>query len=439
MFDRSAPGSGERTVIAAGCSRSTGGIPSGKGTHMRMTARKTGVGAGSLAVVVGLATGPSVTASAVTGSGSAPHQAAAATKAAPDELPNASEDKRRALRSEALQDLLKGTRKAEKRGASTVVNLGKADAAPSPSLKAGAKAAKAAKNQYVELSREKTDKVFVVLAEFGDQRDPRYPDQDTDPTVPGPKTFNGPLVNQIPQPDRNVDNSTVWQPSYDKAHFQQLYYGQGKGVESLKTYYEKQSSGRYSVTGQVTDWVKVPYNEARYGRSNGYPCSANICSNTYFLIRDAINRWVAREHAAGKTDAQIRAGLASYDQWDRNDYDSDGDFNEPDGYIDHFQIVHAGGDQADGDPWQGEDAIWSHRSKAFFDQPVGPSFNKDGGTPIGDTGLWVGDYTIQPENGGLSVFAHEYAHDLGIPDEYDTNTGGENAVNWWTLMAQSRN
>ncbi len=72
---------------------------------------------------------------------------------------------------------------------------------------------------------------------------------------------------------------------------------------------------------------------------------------------------------------------------------------------------------------------------------AGPSFNKDGGTQIGNTGLWVADYTMQPENGGVSVFAHEYAHDLGLPDEYDTAaaTGTqENAVNWWSIMAQSR-
>ena len=99
---------------------------------MRLTARKTGVGAVSLAVLVGLAASPAVSAQAVTGSGSAPQQAAAATKAAPDELPNAFEDKRRALRAEALQDVIKGTKKAEKRGASTVVDLGKADAAPRP-------------------------------------------------------------------------------------------------------------------------------------------------------------------------------------------------------------------------------------------------------------------------------------------------------------------
>ncbi len=48
---------------------------------------------------------------------------------------------------------------------------------------------------------------------------------------------------------------------------------------------------------------------------------------------------------------------------------------------------------------------------------------------------------MQPENGGLSVIAHEYGHDLGLPDHYDTSgppAGSENPVNWWTLMAQSR-
>lgn len=66
---------------------------------------------------------------------------------------------------------------------------------------------------------------------------------------------------------------------------------------------------------------------------------------------------------------------------------------------------------------------------------TGPAGNKAGGAQIGDTGIWVGDYTAQPENGGLGVFAHEYAHDLGLPDLYDTSGGGENSVGFWSLMS----
>jgi immune inhibitor A len=345
-----------------------------------------------------------------------------------DELSSPMEAKRRALKAEALRQVVNGDAKVKTKAGSSVVKL-------------AGKARKGHEDKYVELAREKTDKIFVILAEFGNQRDPKYPDQDTAPKIPGPTTFEGPLHNKIPQPDRSVDNSTVWQADYNRAHYQDLYFGSGKGVESLKTYYQKQSSGRYSVDGEVSDWVKVPYNEARYGRSDGYPCASNVCSNTWDLLRDAVNIWVADQKKAGKSDADIKADLKSYDQWDRYDYDGDGNFNEPDGYMDHFQIVHAGGDQADGDPQQGEDAIWSHRWNAYLNgaEGAGPANFPIGGFQIGNTGIWVSDYTIQPENGGLSVFAHEYGHDLGLPDDYDTAKGGvSNNNEFWTLMAQSR-
>jgi len=378
----------------------------------------------SLAVAsgVGVALPSIATAAAPIGDSAVTSQAAS-----PDELTSPQEDKRRELRQEALSQVINGQTTVTKKGGSSVVRL-------------KGHSRKGSQDRYVELSREKTDKIFVVLAEFGNQRHPSYPDQDTDPTTAGPSTFEGPLHNKIPKPDATVDNSTVWQADYSPAYFRKLYFGAGQGVESLKTYYEAQSSGRYSVDGQVTDWVKVPYNEARYGRSNGYPCSGSVCGNTYYLLKDALTQWVADQKAAGKTAAQIKANLATYDQWDRYDFDGDGNFNEPDGYLDHFQVVHAGGDQADGDPQQGEDAIWSHRSYAFGNKAdgAGPAQNPIGGTQVGDTGLWVGDYTVQPENGGLSVFAHEYGHDLGLPDDYDTAGGPSNNNEFWTLMAQSR-
>jgi len=387
--------------------------------------RRVAAGLGSLAIAAGLATTVALDANAAPPVGTTQQQGGQVAQS--DELPNPLEEKRRELRQEAIQDVLTGRAKVEQRGASKVVNVGKT----------GAPTAQA-EDQYVELAREKTDKIFVILAEFGNERAAGYPDQDTNKGIPGPSTWNGPAHNAIPAPDRTKDNSTVWQPNYDKAHYEQVYFGAGDTADSVKSYYERQSSGRYSVEGQVTDWVKVRYNEARYGRSDGYPCPDNVCSNTWDLIKDAIDTWVADQHAKGRTDEQIKTDLQSYDQWDRNDFDHDGNFNEPDGYLDHFQIVHAGGDQADGDPYQGEDAIWSHRWKAYQGTGQGPTGNKDGGTQIGTTGLWVADYTIQPENGAVSVFAHEYGHDLGLPDHYDTAGGPDNAVNWWTLMAQSR-
>lgn len=356
-----------------------------------------------------------------------------------DELPNPLEDKRRSLREAGITAVLNGDAKAVERNGSTVVKVGKgyrpADAAAQSvkkTRKGNAQAHKAKKtDQYVELDQERADKIFVILAEFGNQRHPDFPDVDTDPSTPGPTTFDGPVHNEIPRPDRSKDNSTNWQADYNRAHYQDLYFGQGKKTESLSTYYRAQSSGRYSVDGEVSDWVKVPYNEARYGRTD---------QGTWNLIQDALTSWIAQQEAAGQSDAQIKEALAAYDQYDRYDFDGDGDFNEPDGYIDHFQIVHAGGDEADGDPQQGEDAIWSHRWYAFVTDAglTGPAQNPLGGTEIGTTGIWVGDYTVQPENGGLSVFVHEFGHDLGLPDAYDTTGAGDNSNEYWTLMAQSR-
>lgn len=138
----------------------------------------------------------------------------------------------------------------------------------------------------------------------------------------------------------------------------------------------------------------------------------------------------------GKSPEQIKEYLAQFDVWDRYDFDGDGDFNEPDGYIDHFQAVHAGEGEEAGGGAEGEDAIWSHRWAAFpnLAGSAGPANNKAGGVQIGDTGIWIRDYTTEPENGGLGVFAHEYGHDLGLPDLYDT-AGGDNGVGFWSLMA----
>jgi len=307
----------------------------------------------------------------------------------PDDLPNPLSDKQRAMRRAAVAKVLKGQARTQDSNGSSVVKLGE---------------------DYVELERDSSDKIFTMLAEFGELTDRRL------------KGTPGPLHNEIQEPDRNLDNATMWQPDYSPQHYRDMLFSEEAGANSLSNYYAAQSSNRYSVTGAVTDWVKVPYNAAYYG-SNSAPEGD---AATWKLLRDAAAAW----------DGD-KSQLDGYDEWDRYDYDGDSNFNEPDGYVDHFQMVHAGQGEEEGGGAQGTDAIWSHRWYAYYTDygVTGPEFNKAGGVPIPGTDLWIGDYTIEPENGGVAVFAHEFGHDLGLPDHYDTSYLGENSSAFWGLMS----
>ncbi|MEV6366478.1 immune inhibitor A domain-containing protein [Micromonospora musae] len=321
----------------------------------------------------------------------------------PDNLPDPKADQQRALRKQAIADLLTGKAKLETRHGSKVIKI---------------------KDKFVEYQQPpKVDPIFTMLVNFGDKVDPRT------------GGAAGPVVNQIPKPDRKYDggatddNSTTWSANYDRQHYLDMFYG--RRGESMRDFYLAQSGGRYTVGGDVSDWVTVPYNEARYG-SNAIPES----DGSWNFIKDTATSWYDAQVTAGKTPAQIKEYLAQFDTWDRYDFDQDGNFNEPDGYVDHFQAVHAGIGEEAGGGAEGEDAIWSHRWGAFTNLAgsAGPEGNKAGGVQIGDTGMWIRDYTTEPENGGLGVFSHEYGHDLGLPDLYDT-VGGDNGVGFWSLMS----
>ncbi|HEY7603306.1 MAG TPA: immune inhibitor A domain-containing protein [Gaiellaceae bacterium] len=285
---------------------------------------------------------------------------------------------------------------------------------------------------FVELKREGEDTIWTVLVEFGDQQATHNHGPLGDINHLGTP---GPVHNQIPQPDRTVDNTTIWAPDFDVDYYNDLLFSEEKGFSSMRNFYIENSSNAYAVNGTVENWVQVPFNEAAYGSNY---CGDIVCvRDIQRLLEDEFTAWYNNQVAAGKSADDINAYLSQFDKWDRYDYDGDGNFNEPDGYIDHFQTVHAGVGEETGGGAQGTDAIWSHRSfvnVAGFGS-MGPAGNLFGGVQIGGSNYWVGDYTIEPENGGVGVFAHEFGHDLGLPDEYDTsgNTGGaENSTGFWT-------
>ncbi len=294
--------------------------------------------------------------------------------------------------------------------------------------KASGPVAEVAKGQFVELERQGEDSIWTVIAEFGPL------------DHPAPILFSGvpgPLHNQIPQPDRSVDNTTIWSPDFTEAYYENMLFSEAPGAVSMRNFYIEQSSNRYTVNGDVTDWVQVPYNAAAYGRNY---CGGIVCAQTWVFVNHSIDAWYNSQIAAGKTPAEINDYLSQFDVWDRYDIDGDGNFNEPDGYIDHFQAVHAGEGEETGGGAQGSDAIWSHRWYAYYSAngPDGVGPNGYGGVKVGGSNYWIGDYTVEPENGGVGVFSHEFGHDLGLPDLYDTsgNTGGaENSTGFWTLYS----
>ncbi|MFE3998449.1 immune inhibitor A domain-containing protein [Nocardioides sp. YIM B13467] len=335
-------------------------------------------------------------ASAVEDSGT---PAAAAVKQKIDDKPDALNTKRRELKTNAATAVATGEKQTVTKNGSEVVKMGSGKNA-----------------RWVEHEPTEKSQLLSFLVEFGEGGNPAFPDN-----------TSGPLHNEIAPPAEN-DNSTYWEDDFSREHYMDMFFNQEKGAESFHNVYKEMSSGRFDLQGDVSDWVTLPHAESYYQNDKGDETAAAMKN----YVQDSANAWYDAQKAAGKTDAEITAYLQDYDIWDRYDLDGDGNFNEADGYIDHFQAIHSGvGEEAGGAPW----SIWSHRWAANASGSDGPAnFPKAGGVKIGNTDIWIRDYTTEPENGGLGVFAHEFGHDLGLPDFYDT-AGGENGTGFWTLMS----
>lgn len=231
----------------------------------------------------------------------------------------------------------------------------------------------------LQKTRETGD-ILVLLVEFG--QDP------------------GPLAGNLPQP---VDpDKDYWVESFDNQHYADLLFDRTPGANSMANYYLAQSDGHFTVDGEVYGWITLPYPESWYGADSEFGID-NANGPAWRIVQDAVQ-------AADEQGLQIPYA----------DYDADGD-----GYVDSLMVVHAGAGQEGGGGAEGDDAIWSH--SWYVNYSVGGIETWDG--------TWVGPYTIEPEDGALGVFAHEYAHQLGLPDLYDTTYIGESSTGFYTLMS----
>ncbi|WP_284036307.1 immune inhibitor A domain-containing protein [Neobacillus sp. 114] len=224
------------------------------------------------------------------------------------------------------------------------------------------------------------------------------------------------------------DETDMWYEDYTHDHFQDMIFGangydgpNGEKLVSMKQYYEQQSGGSYTVDGTVAGWYTADHPAAYYG--GNYPTPDGSDARPRELVYEALK----------KAAADPNINLADYDVWDRDDYNGDGIYNEPDGIIDHLMVIHAGVGEEAGGGKLGPDAIWSHRWNlgALRAVPGGISNSDRFGGLLG-----AYDYTIEPEDGAAGVFSHEFGHDLGLPDEYDTQyTGAGEAIEYWSIMS----
>ncbi|MCD6383055.1 MAG: M6 family metalloprotease domain-containing protein [Thermoplasmata archaeon] len=161
-------------------------------------------------------------------------------------------------------------------------------------------------------------------------------------------------------------------------------------ISGMNSYYQEVSYGNVSITGDVAPkWYRSSHTLAYYGAdSGGGTDNANV--PIYYLVMEAIN--------LADPDINYR------------DYDTDGD-----GKLDHLIVVHAGQDQATSG---NSNDIWSHRGevRAYKD------------------GVSINSYVLVSEFSPVSVFCHEFGHDLLLPDLYDYGYDSD-GLGVWSLMA----
>lgn len=215
--------------------------------------------------------------------------------------------------------------------------------------------------------------------------------------------------------------------AYSHQHYQDMIFGDngytgpdGKTKLSMKQYYEQQSGGSYTIDGTVAGWYTASHPAAYYG---AHSATDGNDANPRDLVKEAL--------AKAAQDSSV--DLSKYDQEDTYDLDGDNNKREPDGIIDHLMVIHSGVGEEAGGGSLGENAIWSHSWSLASPYNI-PNTKTE--VPYWGGNLAGFDYTIEPEDGAAGVFAHEFGHDLGLPDEYDTlYSGSGEPISFWSIMS----
>jgi immune inhibitor A len=188
-------------------------------------------------------------------------------------------------------------------------------------------------------------------------------------------------------------NDTSNSSTHTPAYFNDFLFNASSN--SMNKFFRDNSYNTFNVTGNVTTkFYQMNHTMAYYGRYetssppvSGYGNSQNL---TYDVLMVA--------------DADI-----NYSEYDQDN----------DGYVDHLLVIHAGGDQASTGV---ANDIWSH---AWGLNSLAVKLD----------GKWLNAYTMLSEDDPIGVFVHEFGHDLGLPDLYDTDYSSDGGCGRWEVMA----
>ncbi len=208
---------------------------------------------------------------------------------------------------------------------------------------------------------------------------------------------------------------------------------------SFRNYFDENSRGLYIPQGEVVD-VAIPEAVSYFGaaRCNGAYQDDGFNEIPGYTIAISTAQQINAQYPGADTSENSDFSWADWDQEDVFDYDNDGNFLEPDGYVDHFFLIEPG--EHDGGEY-GQFLIWPHSADVNpAAHGTGPSGNPLGGYQVALNGshplgsIWILNYTVSNETGGLGVLVHEYGHDIGLPDNYGIDGSGANP-GFWDLMA----
>ncbi len=196
--------------------------------------------------------------------------------------------------------------------------------------------------------------------------------------------------------------SKSFSSGYDQAYYENLIFNESN-PGSMNSYFKEVSYAQLNVTGIVTTIV-TSINFMRYYGADGTPYTCGDIDGKNGCIYE-----LARE-AVQLIDPNI-----NFSQYDK----------DSNGVVDHVIIIHAGDGQESS---KLSDDIWSHAWYIDACSDPGASFC---GEQV--DGVEVEKYTMMAENSPVGTFAHEFGHDLGLPDLYNTITG-TSVVGEWDLM-----